>query len=52
MNFYQDARPLQITREVVVIGDMYAEIQPSSIPEIDRQFINKILNICETCDLE
>ena len=50
--FYQDARNLRNTREVVGIGDMYAEMQPSSRPKIDRHLIGKRLDICESYDLD
>ena len=50
--FEQDAHNLRNNREAEGIGDKYAEIQPTSMPKIDKHLIGKRLDICESYDLE
>ena len=50
--FEQNARNLRNTCEEEGIGDRYAEMQPSSMPKIDKYLIGKRLDICESYDLE
>ena len=51
-NFESDAYNLRNKREVAEIGNRYDEMQPSSMPKINKHLIGKRLDICESYDLE
>ena len=50
--FEQDTRNLRSSREAEGIEDRYAEMQPTSMPKIDKHLIWKRLDIYESYDLE
>ena len=50
--FETNGQKLRMERESAGIGDRYSNMQPSSIPIIDKSLIGKRLDVCHTWDLE
>ena len=50
--FETDGQNLRVERELAGFGDRYGNMQPSSMPSVDKKIIGKRLDVCFEYDIE